>query len=113
MTLLITDFTYYDFTYNQFYLYMTLLITLDHKHICNVEFINFINYVIILNVIIGIVTMSNVIIRNVIISIVVMFFFESLWIGLAYNNLSKFNLKFLYKGARIKKLSMAEIYGFP
>jgi len=53
MTLLITDVTYYDFTYNQFYLYMTLLITLDQKHIGYVEFINFFHYIIILNDIIN------------------------------------------------------------
>ncbi len=93
MTYLITDLTYYDFTYNQFYLYMTLLITIDQKHICNVEFINFINYVIILNVTIGIVTVSNAII-SVVLSV---FIFELLRKGLAYDNVSKFNLKFLYR----------------
>jgi hypothetical protein len=55
MTLLITTLliitlnmgkiTYHDITYNLFYLQITLLITVNKKHTCNVAFINVISKV--------------------------------------------------------------------
>ncbi len=47
MTLLMTDFTDNDITYNWFYLQMTSLITAIKKYISDVSFINVIGKVII------------------------------------------------------------------
>jgi hypothetical protein len=52
------DITCNDITFHWFYLQMTLLITVNKKHICNVTFINVINKVSISKVFITTVVVS-------------------------------------------------------
>jgi hypothetical protein len=59
ITLNTGDITYNGVTYNRFYLYMTLLIRVSTKHICNVALINVTSKVVIRRVFMSIVVVSK------------------------------------------------------